>query len=477
MKLSGMLALLVIAAALTPAPRAMAAAPAPAPAAPAVTPAADVRLVTLKNGMRLLLAPDTAASAVDVAVWFRAGSVHERAGITGISHLFEHLMFAGSEHYGPQEHNRLIQAEGGTANAYTSPDYACYYQTIPPAALELVLRLEADRISSLRLTAGALESEKRVVLEEKRWRAETLPIGTALEALDRLAWPSHPYRWPVIGLDGDLARISLADCQAFYEDHYAPNSATVTIVGRFDADQALAAAKRWLEPLKRRRTASDAAPPEPAQKTARRDLVRTDLPLSVVLAGWRLPARPDPDGPALGLLSRILTGGPASRLQRTLTAEPLRCVSVQGALDSRRDAGLLYAIVATRTSADSAAVERALITEVEKLAREPVGEEELDRVRRQEEIGTLLAWQTTRGAAEALGSALLVDGDWHAAALRLEQVRRLTPADLQRAAARVLVSAGRNVLWAVPAKPPAGVPSGTGGGGAAPGDPPTGGGR
>jgi predicted Zn-dependent peptidase len=470
-----MLLLLVIAATFTPAPRAMAAGP--APAAPAVAPAADVRLVTLKNGMRLLLAPDTAASAVDVAVWYRAGTVHERAGITGISHLFEHLMFAGSEHYGPQEHNRLIQTEGGTANAYTSPDYACYYQTIPPAALELVLRLEADRIASLKLTVGALESEKRVVLEEKRWRAETLPIGSALEGLDRLAWPSHPYRWPVIGLDEDLARISLADCQAYYEDHYAPNNATVTIVGRFDADQALKAAKRWLEPLKRRRIARDAAPPEPAQKSPRRDFERLDVPLSVVLVGWRTPGRPDPDGPAFDLLSRILTGGPASRLQRALTAEPLRCVSVQGALDSRRDAGLLYAIAALRPGADSAAVERALVDEAEKLAREPVGEEELDRARRQEEIGTLLAWQTTRGSAEALGSALLVDGDWHAAALRLERVRQLTPADLQRAAARVLAGAGRNVLWAVPVKPPAGVPAGTGGGGAAPGDPPTGGGR
>jgi predicted Zn-dependent peptidase len=426
-------------------------------------------VVTLKNGLRLLLAPDPAARAVDVAVWYRAGSVHERPGITGISHLFEHLMFAGSEHYGPREHSRLIQAEGGTANAYTSPDYACYYQTLPPAALELALKLEADRISSLRLTAAALESEKRIVLEEKRWRAANQPVGSARAALDRLAWPSHPYRWPVIGLDEDLARISLADCQAYYDDHYAPNNATVTIVGRFDASDALAAAKRWLEPLKRRRVAADAPAPAPAQTAAQRAVERLDVPLGIVLAGWRVPGRPDPDGPALSLLSRILTGGPASRLQSALTAEPLRCLSVQGALDSRRDAGLLYALAALRPGADSAAVERTLVDEVEKLAREPVGEEELDRVRRQEEIGTLLAWQTARGAAEALGSALLVDGDWHAAALRLERVRQLTPSDLQRAAARVLVATGRNVLWAVPAAPA--------GQGPAPGGSPTGGGR
>ena len=475
MKPSGLFVLLVTAAALAPASRALATAP--APVVPAVAPAADVRLVTLKNGMRLLLAPDPAAGAVDLAVWYRAGTVTERAGISGISHLFEHLMFAGSEHYAAQEHNRLVQAEGGSANAYTTPDYACYYQTIPPGALELVLKLEADRIGSLKLTAAALEAGKRMMREERRWRAQALPVGSALEGLDRLAWPSHPYRWPVLGLDEDLARISLADCQAYYEGHYAPNNATVTIVGCFDPDQALQAAKRWLEPLKRRRVANDAAPAEPAQKTGRRAFERMGVPLGVVLAGWRAPGHADPDSPALGLLSRILTGGPASRLQHALTAEPLRCVSVQGALDSRRDAGLLYAMAAPRPGADSAVVERTLVEEVEKLAREPVGEEELDRVRRQEEIGTLIAWQTARGCAEALGSALLVDGDWHAAALRLERVRQLTPADLQRAAARVLVAGGRNVLWVAPEKSPAGVPAGSGGGGPGSVVPPAEGGR
>jgi zinc protease len=470
MKPSGLLVLLVIAAALAPASRALAAAP--PPVIPAVAPAADVRLVTLKNGMQLLLAPDSTAVAVDVAVWYRAGTVHERAGLSGISRLFEHLMFAGSERYGPQEHSRLVQAEGGSAGAYSTSDYACTYQTIPSGALELVLKLEADRIGSLQLTAAGLETGKRVVREEKRRRVEASLIGNAFEGLGRLAWPAHPYRWPVLGLDDDLARISLADCQAYYLDHFAPNNATVTIVGRFDSDQALRLAKRWLEPLKRRSVANDAARAEPMQKTGRRAFERMEVPLGVVLAGWRAPGHADPDSPALSLLSRILSGGAASRLQRALTAEPLRCVLIQGALDDRRDAALLCAVAVLRPGADSASVERVLIEEVEKLAREPVGEEELARVRRQEEIGTLLGWETVRGRAEALGSSQLVEGDWRAAALRLERVRRLTPADLQRAAARVLVAGGRNVLWIAPVNPPAAVPAGSGGGERGSGGPP-----
>jgi zinc protease len=475
MKATGLFAFLVTAAALAPASQVVASTP--APVTPVVAPAADVRLVTLRNGMQLLLAPDSTAVAVDVAVWYRAGSVHERAGITGISRLFEHLMFAGSGNFGPQEHRRLVQAEGGSAGAYTTSDAACFFQTVPSSALELVLKLEADRIGSLQLTAAALEAEKRAAREEKRRRGEASLIGTAFEGLGRLAWPAHPYGWPVIGLDEDLARISLADCQAFYLDHYAPNNATVTIVGRFDPDQALLAAKRWLQPLKRRRVANDAARPEPAQKTGRRAFERMDVPFGAVLAGWRAPGHGDPDSPALSLLSRILTGGPDSRLQRALTAEPLRCVLVQGVLDDRRDDALLCAVAMVRPGADSASVERVLVEEVEKLAREPVGEEELERVRRQAEIGTLLAWQTVRGRAEALGSAQFVEGDWRAAALRLERVRRLTAADLQRAAARVLVPGGRNVLWVAPVNPPAGGPAGTGDRGRGPGGPPAEGGR
>jgi zinc protease len=251
----------------------------------------------------------------------------------------------------------------------------------------------------------------------------------------------------------------------------------VTIVGRFDPDQALQVAKRWLEPVKRRRVANDVARVEPVQKTGRRAFERMEVPFGVVLAGWRAPGHADPDSPALGLLSRILTGGPDARLQRALTAEPLRCVLVQGALDDRRDDALLCAIAVLRPGADSARVERVLVEEVEKLAREPVGEEELERARRQEEIGTLLGWETVRGRAGALGSAQLVEGDWRAAALRLERVRRLTPADLQRAAARVLTAAGRNVLWVAPLKPPAAVPAGSAGGGRGPGGLPAEGGR
>ncbi|MBI5709027.1 MAG: insulinase family protein [Candidatus Eisenbacteria bacterium] len=436
---------------------AAAAAPGPASGAdtgarPAASGPAEARLVTLKNGMRLLLAPDSTAAAVDLAVWVDAGPVHERAGATGVAHLFEHMMFRGSAHVAAQEHSRLIQAEGGTANATTTPDLACYYQTLPRAALELAFRLEGDRLASLELSPENLEAERSVVRDEKRWRAENSPVGRALQQLYAVAYTRHPYRWPVIGLDEDLARVTLEDCRQFFRGHYAPDNALVTVVGDFDAGEALGYAKRWLEPVPRRRVDATPVPAEPPQTAERRATARMEVPVRLLVLGWKAPGHADPDGPALQLLARIAFNGPSSRLNRALVSGGKQsCLLVQGGLDGRKDAQLLYAVAALRPGADSARVERDLVGEVEKLAGEPVSDEELDRARRQEEIGTLFSWQTARGRAEALGTAQLVDGDWRAAGERLERLRRLTPADLQRAAGRVLQAAGRSVVWALPA--------------------------
>lgn len=422
-----------------------------AAAAHAATGPGDARLVTLKNGLRLLLAPDSTAAALDLAVWVDAGPVHERAGATGIAHLFEHMMFRGSANYGAQEHSRLIQAEGGTANATTTPDLACYYETLPREALELAFRLEGDRLASLELSPGNLEAERSVVRDEKRLRTESSPMGRALQKLYAVAYTRHPYRWPVIGLDEDLARVTLEDCRQFFRGHYAPGNVLVTVVGNFDAGEALGYAKRWLEPVPRRRVDDTPVPAEPPQTAERRAGERMEVPVRLLVLGWKAPGHADPDTPALQLLARIAFGGPSSRLHQALVSGKQSCLLVQGGLDGRKDAQLLYAVAALRPGADSASVERDLVDEVEKLAGEPVSDEELDRARRQEEIGALFSWQTARGRAESLGTAQLVDGDWHAAGARLDRLRQLAPADLQRAAARALQGAGRSVVWVLPA--------------------------
>jgi zinc protease len=433
------------------------AAAAPRPSAPpGPAPLADARLVTLGNGLQLLLAPDTAATAVDVAVWSRAGAAREPAGRLGMARLFERLMFAGSANHGPQEHQRLVAAAGGAAGAFSTADFACYHQTVPPGALDLALELEADRIAALRLSPPVVADAARAVADEARRQAETQPWAPALRAFYELAWGAHPYARLAQGPAADLARIGVEEAEAWHAAAFAPHELLVTIAGRFDADEALRLAKRRLEPL-RRRPGLPAAAPVPPQKETRRAWRRLDVPLDLLVAGWKTPGRGAPETAALAVLARVLSGA-ASAPQRALLADSVGCLSVQAAFDGRRDGGLLYAMAVVRPGADSARVEATLLAQLERLAREPVSEAELDRARRQEEVATLLGWQTPRGVADALGQARLVDGDGRAAALRLEQVRRLTAADVQRAAA-VLVPAGRSLLWVSTTRPaaPAGV--------------------
>jgi zinc protease len=422
---------------------ALAAKPAPAPP-PAFAPAAEVRAVTLRNGVRLLLAPDPDANAVDVALWFPR---REPAGLTGMAHLFEGLLSGTSAE--PGEHDRRIEAEGGNAAAYTTPDLQCFQATVPAAALDEVLRLEADRIAAFGANASALERRKRDLVEERR-RAEAMPLGRVSEAFQALAWSAGPYHVPVLGLEADVARIGLADCQAWHRDHLGPRDVVVTVVGAFDPERALQSARRWLEPIKARRPGAAPAAAEPAQKAERRATLSLPLPARVLVVGWRMPPHAEADGPALALLARVLATGGSSRLQAALGADPLRCVAVQGAFDTRRDGGLLYAFAMARPGSDTAAVERAAFAEAERLGREPVGADELERARRQEEMAIVTGWQTVRGRADALGQALLLDGDHDAAAARLERIRTLGPEELRAAAARWLTPANRCVLWAVP---------------------------
>jgi len=412
-----------------------------------------VQSVTLKNGLRVLLAPDSMAAAVDVAVWYGAGPRVERPGASGITHLMERLMFRDSPSLATGDPLRLLRAEGGSFNTFTTPDASCFFETLPAEALEFALKIEADRMAGLTLTAENVARERRLVREGRRQGAAASPISLGLQRLYATAFRDHPYGWPVLGLERDSDRLTPAACQAYHLERYAPNNAVLTLVGRFDPVQALRLVHRTFDPLPRRATPAAAPPPPPLQVAERRATERTDTPLPLMLVGWRAPGAGDPSSVALDLLSRVMTGGPNARLQRALTAAPAQCIAVEGGFDARRDASLLFAAAVLRPGADSAAVERVLLVECEKLAGAPVDAAELDRLKRQAEIELMMDWEAPRGRARWLGEAEAVVGDWRAAERRLERLRELTPEDLQRAAANVLREHQRTVIWLLPGPP------------------------
>ncbi len=409
------------------------------------------RTVTLSNGLTLLLAPDTTATTVDLAVWYPAGSGIEPAGQSGITHAVEHLMFRGSAHVPAGEHARRIQAEGGTANAVTTPDYTCTWQTLPPAALPLAFELEADRIAGLTFGDDALAAEKRAIDQERQGRAGASPLARGLEQLYLTAYPAHPYRWPVIGAAGDMANIDKAACQAWLQQHYGPERALVTVVGNFDPAAAQSLARRWLEPIPRHGAADRLAiTTVPAAAGPRFSATRADVGVPVVAVGWQAPGDASRDALPLALLARMAAGRPGALLDRTLVQQKNELLAVQSGFDGRRQGTLLFVVAAARPGADSAAVVDDLTAAMEAFASQPPTAEALERARHQEETAALFSWQTARRRAEVLGAAAMVDGDAGAGQARLERLRALTPEDLQAAARRVLVPAHRTTVWISP---------------------------
>jgi zinc protease len=422
---------------------------APAHAAPAPVGAAASRWLTLKNGLSVLLVPDPRAAAVDVSVWYQAGVRYERPGILGISHLFEHLSSHGAAPGGMDELRRRIEAEGGTTAAYTTADFTCFTHSVPRGALAMVLRLEAGRFG-LRPTQAMLDQERAVVREEDRARVRANPLERGLQRLYATAFPTHPYRWPVLGSDEDLQRITLGQCEDFLRSRYTPDHALIAIVGDFDPDQAIDDLRRGFEPVGRRGENRPAAA-EPEQNGERRAVEAGDLQVPVVIVGWRVPAGAAADAPALDLLSTLLSRGPAARLNQRLVGGDRPGLFAQTGRDVRLDATMFWAAAAARSAGDTAAVERRLVGEIEGLATEPVSDEELDRARRQLEVALLLERQSARDRGQALGRSQMLTGDWNDVSRHLDRLRTLTPADLQKAAARTLTAARRTVVWMAPA--------------------------
>jgi len=420
-----------------------------APAFAALVPG-TVERFKLDNGLQVVLAPDPAAAAVDVAVWYDAGTRTEPAGRTGIAHLFEHLMFRGSSHFAAGEHARLVTAAGGTFGAFTTADFCSFFDTVPAAGLETALELEADRMTALVIDAQRIDVTRQGIAVERQLPAYGAPGVIGLQHLYAAAFPTHPYRQPLFGAEADLKKLTAADCKAWYRDRYGPARAVLTVVGRIDAAEARALVTKYFARLRGGRP----APPRPAIDLAqggRQTSERGRTRFRVLWTGWTLPGRGDPDLAPLLLLSATLARGEDSRIARNLIEQRQLCVFSDGDLEARADASLLYCMLALAPTADSAVVERDLQAEVDRLAKEPISADELEIARRQAESAMLFSLQTARGRAVALGTSLTATGDPDDAARQLERIRACTPADIQRVAARFLPASRRTVVWMAPA--------------------------
>lgn len=417
---------------------------APAHAAPAPT------VVTLRNGLRVLLAPDSSATAVDVAVWYPAGIKWEPRAMAGMSHLSSRLMFHGSKGVPDGGHVRQLLAEGANVNTTNTHDESCFWQTVPAEALPLALRLEADRMAGLSTSPSAFEAARADARADRRNRADTSPMARGLARLVAAAFPGEGYGRSPYGEDASLKSMTAKDVEAWRRTHFTPGAAVLTVVGRFEPVGTLAYVRSLFEPIPRGpATPAALAAGAPATKE-RRAWARGQTPLRIAFAGWRGPGSGDPNAPAWEVMAAVL-GAEGSRLQKALESEWKVSVGTQSGLQMHRDACLLWVATALDTDADSSTAERVLFDEVGRLAREPLPDDAFARIRSRLVLDALFGSQSVRARAVSLGEAVFEHGDVAAASRRLERLEKLTPSDVQRAAAGLIPESARTVSWYVPA--------------------------
>lgn len=412
--------------------------------------AESVTEATLPNGLKLRFLPSDAVPTCSFYTFFKVGARNERPGITGISHLFEHMMFNGAQKYGPGQFDRLLESNGGTSNAYTSNDVTVYYEDFMSEALPLVVDLESDRMKSLQVTPKMLESERRVVMEERRLRVDNEIGGLLDEELSSLLWKAHPYRWPVIGWMKDIENISREDCLDYFRTFYAPNNAIIYVSGDFDVREAKALISKAYQSIKRGPPAPPVLDAEPEHKGERRAEVQHPAQAPSLMVAWRGPCAKDEDTLVLDVLQYALSVGQSSRLTRALVFEKELAVGVSVDWTWRFDPGAFTVSMELKPGADPRVAEAALYAELQRIAEHGLEPRELEKAKNNLAAHLLRELATNNGRAHALGTYELMLGDWRAG-LRLPDRYEAVSADQVRAAAlKYLSPEKRAVVTLVP---------------------------
>jgi zinc protease len=447
---------------------AICASPPPAAAAPvSVTPPAlDVRDHQLPNGLRVLMLEDHTVPVVSVEVWYHVGGKNEPPGRSGFAHLFEHLMFKGSAHVGPEEHSHFVESIGGRDNATTDWDRTLYFETIPSNYLERILWMEADRMQTLDVSEANFLAERQVVEEERRLRVDDPPFGRLLEIVFAKTFTTHPYRILPIGSIADLDAATLADVRAFYRTWYVPNNATLVIAG--DLDPALT--MKWIEayfgPIPKGPPLPREVAPEPAQTAERREVAYdAKAPLAAVILTFHVPAAKDPDLYPLQVASRILSEGESSRLYHQLVYERQIAVAAGGQAFSLEDPGVFFFFAYLQQRQKPEAGEAALQQEIDRLRAEPVSAAELEKAKNQIVAQRVFGRDKVEEKAGAIGKAAVILGDVSRVNHELDQYQKVTAEDVQRVARQYFTTQNRTTVFILPAAiRPAPAPGGAPGG-------------
>lgn len=404
------------------------------------------------NGIKVLLKEEHKAPVVTFQIWYKVGSRNERLGTTGMSHLLEHMMFKGTKKYGPKTFSQTVMRNGGNDNAFTGKDYTAYFETFAADRIGISLDLEADRMQNLLLDPKEFLSEREVVKEERRMRTEDDPTATMVEEMTAAAFIAHPYEWPVIGWMADINNITRDDLYNHYRTYYAPNNATIVVVGDFDTKALLPQIEKYFGQIPRGPAVPKIGAVEPKQLGERRIIVKKQAELPAVFAGYHTPDIKHPDSYALEVLQGILSSGKSSRLYKSLVYEQQLALYAGGDYDNiANDPNLFYVYAGVMPGKTTEEVEKALYAEIEKLKTSPVTDEELLKAKNQIEASFIMGQDSIFYQAMLLGQFDTV-ANWKVLEKYVENIRAVTKEDVQRAAKEYFSADNRTVGILVPVK-------------------------
>jgi predicted Zn-dependent peptidase len=405
----------------------------------------------LDNGLRVIIAPDHSAPVFAIAVTYNVGSRNERPGRTGFAHLFEHMMFQGSENVGKGEHFILIFNNGGGMNGTTNEDRTNYFQVLPKNQLDLALFLESDRMRSLAVNQINLDNQRRTVQEERRLGIDNQPYGKAMLEIDNLGYDNFAYKHSVIGSMADLEAATLEDVKEFFRIYYAPNNAVLTLVGDLETGPTLEKIKKYFGSIP-----SQPKPPpvdltEPGRIGERRTTIFDPLArLPQVILAYQIPPGDTPDNYALRLLADVLGAGQSSRLYQRVIKEKQLAASVRVQAESRIGPSSLYVMAVLRPGAQPEEFEKAVYEEIEAVQRNGITDKELEKARAQERRGLIQSRQSSLTTAIRLGEYAVKFNHPELINTMLDELAAVTADQIKEAATKYLTATSRTVVTTLP---------------------------
>ena len=405
----------------------------------------DVKSFTLKNGMKILVLEDSSIPNANMYLFYKVGSRNEYVGITGISHFFEHMMFNGAKKYGPKEFDRVMEANGGSNNAYTSENITAYTNWFPSASMEVIFDLEADRIENLNFDPKMIESERGVILSERSTGLENNPLEQLWQETQATAYIAHSYQWPVIGWESDIKNWTKEDLENYFHTYYAPNNCVVVISGDVKFNDVKKLAEKYFEPIPAGPKPRSLHTIEPEQTGERRLFVKREVPSPNIMITFHVPQSGTADYYALDLLNSVLSQGESSRLYNSIVDDQQLALEVGSFYFEAFDPTLFYFYGVANDGVTASQLEKAILDEINKIVTDGISESELQKVKNQKLMEFYRTTETISGMSNTIGTYELFFSDYKKLFTAPDDYKKVTAEDIKNVAAKYFTKQNRTV--------------------------------